>query len=85
MKKYETIQVGNKIRLLYVIPTNEYGIDVIAFKPGFYPREFESIFEIDYAKMFEKTILDPLKRFRAACGFQDVDPSKETVADVFAL
>lgn len=84
-KKYETIQVGNKIRLLYVLPTNQYGIDVIAFKPGFYPKEFEDIFEVDYGKMFEKTILDPLKRFRTACGFQDLDPSKEAVADVFAL
>lgn len=58
---------------------------MIAFKPGFYPKEFADIFEVDYGKMFEKTILDPLKRFRMACGFQDLDPSKEVLADVFAL
>ena len=84
-KKYETIEVGNKVRLLYLKPTNEYGIDVIAYKPGAWPKEFNEIFEIDYHKMFNKIILDPLKRLREACKFDNSDPSKQVVYDVFEL
>lgn len=73
------------MRLLYLCPTNEYGIDVIAYKPGAWPTEFEQIFDVDYHKMFTKIILDPLKRLRAACKFEDIDPSKQPEADIFAL
>ena len=84
-KKYETIEVGSKVRLCYLNPTNSYGIDVIAYKPGAWPKEFNKIFEIDYHKMFQKIILEPLKRMREACHFSDHDPNKQVVADVFAL
>lgn len=84
-KKYETIEVGNKVRLCYLNPSNQYGIDVIAFKPGAWPKEFDEIFEIDYHKMFEKIILDPLKRLREACKFSTHDPSKQVECDIFSL
>jgi hypothetical protein len=58
---------------------------VIAFKPGQWPREFDSIFKVDYHRMFEKIILDPLKRLRIACHYQDHDPSKQVMCDVFSL
>jgi hypothetical protein len=35
--------------------------------------------------MFNKIILDPLKRFREACKFEDTDPSKQVIQDIFAL
>lgn len=35
--------------------------------------------------MFNKIILDPLKKFRIAAKFEDIDPSKQVVADVFDL
>ena len=67
--KYDTIMVGDKVRFVYLTHNNKYGINCIAYKPGFWPKEFDSIFEIDYKTMFEKIILDPLKRFREACRF----------------
>lgn len=84
-KKYEEIRVGDKVRFCYVEPGNEYGINQIAYKPGQWPKEFDNIFKVDYKKMFNKIILDPLKRFRIACKFEDTDPSKQAVFDVFSL
>ena len=84
-KKYETIEVGNRVRLIYLQPDNIYGIDVIAYKPGQWPKEFSNLFKIDYIKMFNKIIIEPLKRFREATHFETVDPSKQVVQDIFAL
>lgn len=84
-KKYDMIQLGDKVRQLYIKPSNKYGIDVLAYKPSQWPKEFDKIFEIDYMKMFQKIILDPLKRFREACQFEDTDPTKQVVQDVFDL
>ena len=84
-KKYDELRVGDKTRFCYIKDTNPYGIDCIAYKPGQWPKEFDSIFEVDYQKMFNKIILDQIKRMREACGFGDVDPSKQVVQDVFAL
>lgn len=83
--KYNEILVGNKVRFLYLNPNNAYNIDCIAYLPGQYPEEFRKIFKPDYHKMFEKIILDPLKSFREACKFNDIDPSKQTKVDIFEL
>ena len=84
-KKYETIEVGNKIRQVCVKPSNRYGIDTLAYKPGQWPKEFNEVFEVDYKTMFKKIILDPLKRFREACHFEDTDPSKQAQFDIFSI
>lgn len=84
-KKFDPIRVGEKVRQCYIKKSNKYAIDTIAFKDGQWPKEFNDLFEIDYQKMFNKLILDPLKKFRAACGFGEFDPSKQVVQDVFEL
>lgn len=84
-KKYEEIRVGDKVRFCYINETNKYGINCIAYKPGSYPKEFQNIFTVDYRTMFNKIILDPLKRFREACHFDDTDPSKQAQFDIFSL
>ena len=73
--KYEEIRVGDKVRFCYIEPNNKYNINCIAYRPGQYPKEFKKIFRPDYYTMFNKIILDPLKRFRIACKFKDSDPS----------
>ena len=75
-KKYEQIRVGDKCRFCYIKDNNQYGIDCIAYKPGSWPAEFNELFEVDYSKMFDKIILDQLKRYREACGFRNIDPRK---------
>ena len=84
-KKYEEIRVGDKVRFCYIKESNRYSINCIAYKPGSWPKEFDSLFAVDYKVMFKKIILDPLKRFREACHFSDTDPSKQAVQDIFAL
>lgn len=84
-KKYDSIKVGDKVRMCYIQPNNQYGIDCIAFIDGQWPSEFNNIFSVDYMKMFTKTVLDPLKSFRIATKFDDVNPSEAMIEDIFAL
>lgn len=84
-KKYDEIRVGDKVRMCYIIPTNKFGIDCIAYKNGQWPKEFKKIFEPDYSTMFLKVVLDPLKRFREACGYKDYNPSQAPLFDISKL
>ena len=84
-KKYDTILLSQKVRFAYVIPSNEYGIECIAFHDGQWPIEFDSIFKVDYDVMFDKMVLSPLKGFLEATKFKKVDPRKQVVFDIFDL
>ena len=84
-KKYDMILLGQKVRFAYVIPSNEYGIECIAFHDGQWPKEFDSIFKVDYDVMFDKMVLSPLKGFLEATKFKKVDPRKQVVFDIFDL
>ena len=82
--KYEEIQVKDKVRFAYLKPTNEYMIEMIAW-PELYPTEFNDIFQIDYEKMFEKAVLNPLKIFREINGWPEYNPTEEIEQDIFDL
>ena len=84
-KKYDSILLGQKVRFSYVIPSNAYNIECIAFHDGQWPKEFDEIFKIDYDVMFDKLILSPLKNFFEATHFKKVDPRKQVLFDIFAL
>lgn len=84
-RRYEQLRLGDKARFCYIDENNPYRINVIAYKDGQWPAEFDEMFKPDYKKMFEKIILDPLKGYRKACGFADTDPSKQVVFDIFSL
>lgn len=82
--QYDAISVGDKVQFLYV-KSNKFGVDAIAFK-GRWPKEFENDFRPDYAKMFEKCIMMPLKNLMTAMNYQPVQPSdtkQGTLFDVF--
>jgi len=84
-KRYDSLRLGDKCRFLYISEDNPYRINVMAYKDGQWPSEFNGVFKPDYKTMFEKTVLDALKSFREACGFSDTDPSKQVVFDIFGL
>lgn len=84
-KKYDSIIVGNKVRQCYIEKSNPYGIDTIAYLPGQWPKEFDNIFKVDYPKMFDKIVISPLKRYREACNFDDIDPRQQVIQDIFDL
>ena len=82
-KKYDQLRVGTQCRFLYIEESNPYRINVMAYRDGQWPTEFNGLFKPDYKKMFEKTILDALKAFRQACKFSECDPSKQVAFDIF--
>ncbi len=84
-KKYDSILLGQKVRFAYIIPSNDYGIECIAFHDGQWPKEFDSLFKVDYDVMFDKMIMSPLKGFLEATKFKKVDPRKQVVFDIFSL
>lgn len=84
-KKYDSILLGQKVRFTYVLPSNEYGIECIAFHDGQWPKEFDSIFKVDYDVMFDKLVLSPLENFLKATKFRKVDPRKQVLFDIFDL
>jgi len=64
--KYEEIQSGTKMKKVYLMK-NQYGFDAMAFLR--WPSEFDSIIQINYDKMIEKTfvskiniLLDPMNK-----------------------
>ena len=81
-KYYDQILVGDKVRFMYVKPTNKYGINVIAYKPDQYPKEFRELFEIDYDTMWDKLIMGTLRKFLEATGFPKSDPRNMNMMEV---
>ena len=81
-KYYDQILVGDKVRFLYVKPTNKFGINVLAYKPDQYPKEFAGIFEIDYDTMWDKLIIGTLRKFLVATGFPCFDPRNMNIMEV---
>jgi hypothetical protein len=80
--KYDSIRIGDKVRVCYIKPTNKYNIDVIAFNDGQYPDEFKELFQVDYEKMFDKLIKSPLKNFLIACKWKMCDPNNCNIMDI---
>ena len=81
-KMYDQILVGDKVRFLYVNPTNRYNINVLAYKPDQFPKEFHGIFEIDYNTMWDKLIIGTLKKFFTATKFPTYDPRQLNLMEV---
>lgn len=84
-KKYSQLMVGNKYRFVYLDPSNQYGINCIAFEDGQWPEEFNDIFHIDYDLMFQKLILQPLKGYFDATRFTYKDPRTKPLFDINEL
>ena len=73
--KYSKIGVGDEFRYAYILPTNEYGMDCIAFKDSF-PEEFRKMFKPDYEKMFEKIFTKSLENYVNIMHYRTADPTK---------
>jgi hypothetical protein len=87
--KYDAIQASDRFQYIYIKSNNKYGINVIGFKDR-WPTEFDSMFEIDRIKMFDKQCLSPLKQIIINHGYSTFDPSnilitKENSVNLFDL
>jgi DNA polymerase elongation subunit (family B) len=83
-RKYEKITSGDKIRFFEVRKPNSFGLSVIGYK-YYYPKEFQSIFEIDYETMFEKIIYSVIERFYEAVNWTVKRPGNDAQIDLFDL
>jgi DNA polymerase elongation subunit (family B) len=83
-RKYEKMSSGDKVRYFEVKKPNSFGLSVIGYK-YYYPKEFQSIFEIDYEKMFEKIIYSVIERFYEAVNWTVKKPGNDAQIDLFDL
>lgn len=83
-RKYEKIVSGDKVRYFYVRKPNSFGLSAIGYK-YYYPKEFQSIFEIDYEKMFEKIIYSVIERFYESVNWTVKKPGNDAQIDLFDL
>jgi len=83
-RKYEKMASGDKIRYFHVKKPNSFGLSVIGYK-YYYPKEFESIFEVDYEQMFEKIIYSVIERFYEAVNWTVKKPGNDAQIDLFDL
>lgn len=81
-KKHEEIRLNEKVRFVYLIPDNQYGINCIAFNDHDWPKEFNSLFQVDYSKMFDKCVLSPLKNFMLAAKYKAINPNTQVLFDI---
>ena len=67
-KKYESIQSGDKVKLIYLKVPNPIQQNVISF-PGVLPKEMELTKYIDYDTQFDKVFLTPIQGILDALGW----------------
>lgn len=70
--KYEQIKSGDRFHYTYIKTSNDYQLDCIGWKDK-YPEEFKTIFTPDKYKMFQKTVVGPLKSFLSNHGCEYFD------------
>tara|TARA_R110000765_G_scaffold7963_4_gene26047 strand:- start:60543 stop:63068 length:2526 start_codon:yes stop_codon:yes gene_type:complete len=81
---HSKITRSDKVKYVYVHKNNRYGIDVISYVDD-YPKEFESIFQIDVNLMFEKGVKDVMAQFYKAVNWHIVSPNKQARVDVMSF
>jgi len=79
--KYEAIQSAQKVKKLYC-EKNKYGLDAIAYVSNF-PKEFD--IKVDWNKMFNKLVTQPVERLYQAIGWNLPEIGKEVQTDLFEL
>ncbi len=79
--KYDVISSGVRVKWVYCIKTNKYGIDKIAFLNTI-PEEFSDIHP-DYEKMFQKIIQPAIERLFECANWKFINLNAEYAVDLF--
>lgn len=80
--KYDLINSGDKVKIMYVEPNNKFGVKCIAYKNE-WPEEFTKIFKIDYNKLYDKIIDSMATRFYDIVGWIATNPNETCHTDLF--
>jgi DNA polymerase elongation subunit (family B) len=78
---WEKVKNGEKGRFIYLREPNNVGTYVISFMTSI-PDEIDIIKYIDYEKMFNKTVTEPLKHILDPIGWSSV--KRATLVDFFS-
>lgn len=79
--RQKRIEVGDRFRVVYVKPNNQWGFNYIGFVDKF-PREFYNYLEIDYKTNFEKYFIKPLEHYLKISGWRPPEVSKPALFDI---
>jgi DNA polymerase elongation subunit (family B) len=79
--RYEEIQSAQKVKKLYCAK-NKYGLDAISYVTVL-PKEFD--IKVDWDKMFNKLVTQPIERFYEAIGWALPQIGKEVQTDLFEM
>ena len=79
-KRYQQIQSGDKVKLVYLKVPNPIQQNVISF-PGILPKELELTKYIDYDTQFDKVFLTPIQGILDALGWSA--EKVDTIEDFF--
>jgi DNA polymerase elongation subunit (family B) len=79
--KLEVIQTGQKVKKMYCTK-NKYGLDAISYTANL-PDEFG--LKVDWDRMFEKLVTQPVERLYDAIGWSLPAIGKELQTDLFEL
>jgi DNA polymerase elongation subunit (family B) len=79
--KFEEIQTGQKVKKLYC-EKNKYGLDAISY-PAVLPKEF--LLRVDFDRMFNKLVSQPIERLYDAIGWSLPVIGKEVQTDLFEM
>lgn len=86
IKKYNLnlipISNGTKIKFIFVKEKNELSQNIIGFI-GNYPKEFNSLFKIDYEEQFEKSFLSVLDRFFEVLNWGTINLDNQSLLNMF--
>jgi len=82
--KYDLISLNEKMRVIYILNNNEYNIEVIGFNQ-IIPDEFKKIFQINYIKMFELLVKQPLEDFCEIMKWQFPECQNEVQLDIMKI
>lgn len=83
-KKYDLINSGDKVSIIYVEENNKYNKTCIAYK-NVWPKEFNNIFKIDYNKIYDKIIDSMVERFYETVLWESFKPSNSCHTDLFSF
>ena len=82
-KKVESLKNGDKLKTFWLLP-NKYNIESIAFATKF-PEEFKKHFAIDVKKMYNNTLLTPIKSVFESIGWEIKNPTTEEKVDLLDM
>lgn len=81
--KYESLKEGDKMQIIYVL-NNKFGVNSLAFNRKI-PTEWEDIFKIDDATMFDKVVWSSIQKCFDVVGWHPFTPSKGDTVDLLTI